>query len=226
MEFRGPVDWAVLALAGWSAFALGRRRLLSAFEVLLLASSAYFAFHAQRDVWFLVLAALAILTTESRFPGLFTERFALTRLRLAIIAGGAVVALAVTAWARDLSASHLAAVVDETFPAKAAAFVEDNRLAGPLFNHFDWGGYLIWRLPQLPVAIDGRTNLHTDRRILRSYKTWAGQRDWSSDPDLSAAGVVIAQATSPLASLLRLDGGFELVYEDSLAAVFVPQQSR
>ncbi len=225
MEFRGPVDWVVLALAGWSAFALGRRRRLGSFEVLLLVSSGYFAFHTQRDVWFLVLAALTILTAESQLPGLLTERFELTRRRSAIVAGGVVLVLALTAWSRDLSVSHLRAVVEENFPAKAAAFVEENRLQGTLFNHFDWGGYLIWRLPQLPVAIDGRTNLHTDQRILRSCKTWAGERGWDSDPDLKAAGVVIAEAKSPLASLLRLDGGFRLVHEDPVAAVFIPQRS-
>ena len=133
--------------------------------------------------------------------------------------------LAVTAWGRDLSASHLAAVVEENFPAKAASFVDENGLAGPLFNHFDWGGYLIWRLPRLLVAIDGRTNLHTDQRILRTCTTWAGERGWDRDPDLKAAGVVIAEAKSPLASLLRLDGGFKLVYEDPVAAVFIPQRS-
>jgi hypothetical protein len=132
---------------------------------------------------------------------------------------------AAVAWARDLSPKHLAAVIEENFPAKAASFVEENRLAAPLFNHFDWGGYLIWRLPQIPVAIDGRTNLHTDRRILRSCKTWAGERGWDSDPDLKAAGVVIAETKSPLASLLRLDGGFKLVHEDSVATVFIPQRS-
>jgi hypothetical protein len=226
MEFRGPVDWAVLALAGSAAFALGRRRFLSAFEFLLLASSSYFAFHTQRDVWFLVFTAIAILTSEGCFPGMFTERFPLTRSRLAIVAGAVALVLAATAWARGLSASHLATIVEQTFPAKAASFVEDNHLAGPLFNHFDWGGYLIWRLPKLPVAIDGRTNLHTDARMLRSYKTWAGERGWDSDPELEAAGLVITSGESPLASLLRLDGGYKLIHEDPVAAVFIPQRSR
>ncbi len=29
----------------------------------------------------------------------------------------------------------------------------------PLFNPCGWGGYLIWRLPNMPVSIDGRPNL-------------------------------------------------------------------
>jgi hypothetical protein len=153
-----------------------------------------------------------------------TERFALTRSRLVILTGGIVCMLALIGWARGLSASRLWGAIDDKFPSQAASFIEEQNLAGPLFNHFDWGGYLIWRLPQLPVAIDGRTNLHGDQRLLRSFHTWAGERGWHSDPDLMAAGVVIADPRLPLASLLRLDPGFERLYEDTHAVVFVPQQ--
>ena len=73
MDFRVP--WTGLCW-GWpeAAFVLGRRRRLSAFEALLLGSAAYFSFHTQRDLWFVLLAALTILTTESRFPGFSRNR--------------------------------------------------------------------------------------------------------------------------------------------------------
>jgi hypothetical protein len=222
MDFRGPLDWIVLAWAGWAAFALGRRR-LSTFELLLLAASAYFSFHTQRDLWFVVLAALAILLTQSSRSHLAIDHFVLTRLRLHLVCGGVILVLGVTGWGRGLSPSGLERAIAERFPVKAAAFVEEHHLAGPLYNQFDWGGYLIWRLPALPVAIDGRTNLHGDDRLLRSCRTWAGERGWDSDPELNAAGLVIANANSPLASLLRLDVHFKLVHEDPLAVVFIPQ---
>ena len=226
MDFRGTVDWIVLGLAGSAAFALGRRRRLSAFEALLLASAAYFSFHTQRDLWFVLLAAMAILTAEPCFPGFFIERFPLTRQRLAALAMGVVLVIGATSWRRNLSPSRLDLAIVEKFPARAADYVEDHDLEGPLYNHFDWGGYLIWRLPHLKVAIDGRTNLHRDERLLRSVETWAGERGWDSDPELRAAKVVIASAKGPLASLLRLHEGFNLVYEDCLAAVFVATPDR
>ncbi len=40
--------------------------------------------------------------------------------------------------------------------------------AGPVYNHLNWGGYLIWRWPHLPVAIDGRTNLHGEELLQRN----------------------------------------------------------
>jgi hypothetical protein len=51
------------------------------------------------------------------------------------------------------------------YPAQDAAVIEDQACRGPLFNHYDWGGYLIWRLPDLPVAMDGRANLHGNERM-------------------------------------------------------------
>ncbi len=99
--------------------------------------------------------------------------------------------------------------------------IAEREYAGPLFNDFNWGGYLIWALPGLPVSIDGRTNLHGDERIMRFGRTWAGLPGWQGDPELSRAGVVLAPAESALASLLIHDRRFECVYEDELAWVFV-----
>ena len=48
LEFRGPYDWSTLALTGAAAFVLGRRKRLGSFDILLLISSAYFAFRARR----------------------------------------------------------------------------------------------------------------------------------------------------------------------------------
>ncbi len=51
---------------------------------------------------------------------------------------------------------------DTEFPAGAADFVVRENLQGRLFNEFDVGGYLIWRLaPERRVFIDSRTELHT-----------------------------------------------------------------
>jgi hypothetical protein len=99
--------------------------------------------------------------------------------------------------------------------------VKQNHFPGPLYNNFDWGGYLIWSLPELPVSIDGRGNVHGDLRIIRSIRTWAGYPGWDLDPELANACLVIAELGRPLTSHLRHDARFKLVYEDDTAAVFV-----
>jgi hypothetical protein len=223
LAFRGPSSWAVLALAGAAAFALGRRARLSTFDVLLLAATAYFAFHSRRDVWFVVLAAVAILGTGGQPSAQNARGWAPRPLGMLVAGAGVALLLVFIGGQRNLGEDGLEARVADKFPTQAAAVVEDRGYAGPLFNDINWGGYLIWRLPQRLVCLDCRTNLHGDERMLRHVETMQGLPGWDADPDLVRAGVVIIPVRQPLASLLRFHPRFQLVYEDPVAAVFVPR---
>jgi hypothetical protein len=224
LEFRDTSSWVVLALTGMACFMLGRRA-PSLFGILLVVATAILAFRAQRDVWFVILADLVVLASAGP-----REVPDFQRHRPSIFAGGGLLlALAASTGllfrARDLSNENLERKVSERFPADAARWVAHRGYKGPLYNDFNWGGYLTWALPGLPVHVDGRTNLHGDERIESNGEVWAGMPGWDSDPDLSAAGVVIARRTTPLAALLELDGRFRLEFEDDagLACVFVRQ---
>jgi len=220
LSFRSPWDWFVLAATLGAAFSLGWQREVRPFPLLLLAAGAFLSFRARRDIWFVVIAAAALIATF-RSPKAVADRFALTKRRVFLVTAVVVAVLVIVGRVRNISERHLESALAEKYPVAAAAVVEERAYPGPLYNHFNWGGYLIWRLPNLPVAMDGRSNLHGEERTKRSLKTWAGIRTWVSDPELAAARLVIAQAEYPLASLLRLDPRFELVYEDDIAAIFV-----
>jgi hypothetical protein len=221
LEFREACDWAVLALTGAAAFVLGRKTRLCSFEILLFIGCAILSFRARRDVWLVVLASAMVLSESLRssIPVTTSDRLTI-RYRLAL--GIALVALAgLLTWTRGLTPAKLERTAAEVFPANAARFVAEHGYEGPLYNDFNWGGYLIRALPALPVAIDGRTNLHGDDRLVRFGSTWAGGPSWRDDPELCEAGVVIAERDTPLASLLACDARFRLVYEDTIARVFV-----
>jgi hypothetical protein len=64
-------------------------------------------------------------------------------------------------------------------------------------------------------------NLHGDQRIERAGNTWSGLRGWESDPELMKARLVIGSVNDVLTNLLRTYSRFKLVYEDTVAAVFV-----
>jgi len=44
----------------------------------------------------------------------------------------------------------------EKYPIKAVAYLRDNNCKGNIFNSYNYGGYLIWQLPDAKVYIDGR----------------------------------------------------------------------
>jgi hypothetical protein len=178
------------------------------------------ALRSKRDVPFLVIAAVAIIVRSSSEQAR-RDHFALTGIRALIVGGSVAVVLLAVGFARGLSQHVLELAVSEKYPTEASAVVERERYKGPLYNDFNWGGYLIWRLPNLPVVMDGRTNLNGDKRMERSFATWSGKRDWASDPELVSARLVIADANGALASLMRLSPRYKLVHEDKVAVVFV-----
>jgi hypothetical protein len=220
LEFRTICDWTVLALVVLAACALGRRKRVSAFEVLLLIATAYFAFRAKRDVWFATLGALAVLTTPARTADP-ASIFPWTWRRLAALAAVLVLVTAVSALGRGLSRSGLERWTAEKFPVTAAQHVAEHGYEGPMFNDFNSGGYLIWALPQHRVSLDGRTNLHGDERLFRNHRTWSGVKGWEDDPELNAANLVIGDPHLALAELLKRDARFEKVFEDDNGIVFV-----
>ena len=218
--FRSPADWFVLLLTLVAVFLLGWGRTWQVFPMLLLILGVVLGFRARRDAWVVVFAAVAVVC-EFRRDVSSGDGFSFTKPRILAIAATVIIFAYGFAAYRGVNNRSLEQGVERLFPAKAADFIIDHRLPGPLFNNFDWGGYLIWRLPGLPVSMDGRGNVHGDQRIQRSLATWSGYPGWDSDPELTNARLVVADAGRPLVSLLRSDPRFKLVYQDSRAVVFV-----
>ena len=220
LPFRSIADWAVLGLFSVALMHLGWKRSWSSFEILLMAVAAVSAFRGQRDVWFLVLASLAILVLRQSSAANPSVPV-LPGLRVAPIACVVIIGVAFILQHRGFSEARVQDNTAKIYPVRAAAFVEEQKYSGPLYNHFNWGGYLIWRLPQLKVSMDGRANVHGDERIKKELATWGGEPQWNEDSELEEAKVVIANRPYPLTSLLRLDPRFKVVHEDETAVVFV-----
>jgi hypothetical protein len=220
LSFRSHTDWLVIGLTIVAAFVLGWQRAWLPFPTLLLLMGTFLAFRARRDVWVLVLAAVFIISEFGRFAK-SEPSFGFTKLRTICVIVLLTVAIYLIGLRRQISEQQLENVVGRQFPAAAVKFINEKNYSGPLYNHFNWGGYLIWALPRLLVSMDGRTNLHGEQRIERSFNTWSGLRGWQSDPELMKARLIIGGTNDALTNLIRQDSRFKLVYEDAIAAVFV-----
>jgi hypothetical protein len=202
-----------------AAMALGWRRQRRLLWPALLFLAAVLAFRSVKEIWFLSVVSACALS-DGWMEGLAWEpsRLALReRLLLAI----AVVALIATAYRRyDVSNDWVEIQVSGKFPEAAVRYIEKNHLAGPIYNDFNDGGFVMWRLPWLRVAMDGRTNVHGDERVGHSADVWNGNPIWQSDPELLQANVVLAPRNAALTSLLRLDPRFRVVFQDAQAVIF------
>ncbi len=221
VPFRSLADFLVLLLALGSAAALAWQRRLLPFDTALLAFAAVLAFRSQRDVWVMAVVGAAIL--GSTITGSDKAAFRLPKYAtpLAVLVAG--LAVLVGFRAMHVNNVRLETQLAKDLPVRAVQAVQAKGYAGPLYNDYNWGGYLIWAL-RMPVSIDGRAAFYGDRRIDRSIATWNAEPDWATDEQLSAAGLVIGPVKAPLTQVLRLDPHFQLVYEDKLAAVFVARR--
>lgn len=215
-DFRNVYNyWMMLMLLG-ATFALGRMRKLDAFQGALFFAVVWLPFRSVRDVW-IAVAVAALVVAQALTP---PERFAPRRMWISL----PVAALGVAGFCFlvfGASNAHLNSQLKSIYPVEAVDFVRQRHYSGPLYNSFNWGGFLIWRLPELPVSMDGRTNVHGDQRIERAVATLAAREGWRTDPELRTAHVVVVERTTALSEALRGDQEFRLVYEDRLATVFL-----
>jgi hypothetical protein len=214
LPFRSPSNWLALFLIGGGIFVLGCARRNNILLLAALGCACYCGFHSQRDICFPV--TLAIVALAAGMQPARARRHCV--YGIAIPLSFAIVFLFLAFDSRSNSAA-LGKSVDERFPGQASSFIESHLLEGPLFNSYDWGGYLIWRLPSLPVSIDGRSNLYAES-FVEAVRTTEGMSDWSQNPDLKRARTIILEHDGALASILRVDPRFRLIYQDRLASVF------
>jgi hypothetical protein len=218
-----PTAWPFFALVVLTVGLLvHRRRSLDLVEVVLVLGTLAFALRFVRSVPFFAVVAAPVVARH--LAALVPDRDPAWRTRSAAPAGlvavlaGAVVAAGVLTAVR-LDPDRVAAQEAVDYPVAAVDFLRANEHPPELFNTFDWGGYLMWALPDTRVSVDGRTDVYDD--YLDVYDSVIRAEDgWDDELDREGIGTVLVDVDAPLAEALRVDGGWEPVHEDPVAVVF------
>lgn len=112
----------------------------------------------------------------------------------------------------------------DTVPVEAVEFLRRERPAGPMLNSYNWGGYLIWQLPEYPVFVDGRTDLYDDQFLTEYLSIVFAQDGWEQKLDHYGIKLVLIEPQSMLGRMLAERPGWEQIYQDETAIIFA--QSR
>jgi hypothetical protein len=224
LNFRAGSHYVQLLLMAFAFFAVGRRRQVDVFKLLLLSIAGAVAFRTMRDAWFICIPAAACIADT--LAGDDEPKPKETWLQKVTVAAVVAVSLLVFAGSTDFNTRGLDRAISGFLPVNAVNYLRKNPAPGPLYNTLDWGGFLIWYMPNYPVAIDGRTDLYGDELDEQFFTTANGAPSYINDAYLNQAGVVILQKSNNLVSILQADSRFQLVYQDQLAAVFVRSGSR
>ena len=170
----------------------------SLIEAMLLAPLLYLAFTAQRQMLFFCFAATAFLGARLTALVRAGRPFELpvpVRMPVALALVIAALASALTAPTRPDERAYPAAALDSL-----------RQDSGVLLNEYDWGGYLIFNLPERPVFIDGRYVPYLGG-VLADYRALVGLRPgWRDLLDKYKVSELLLRPDRPLAVALREDG--------------------
>ncbi|MBN1991855.1 MAG: hypothetical protein JW953_04075 [Anaerolineae bacterium] len=110
----------------------------------------------------------------------------------------------------------------DILPVAAVQFIQKNQPPGPLFNSYNWGGYLIFKLwPAYPVYIDGRTDLYDDAFIRRYLKVMVADKGWEQILAEDGVNLVLVESNSILAKFLKHHSAWQKIYQDEMAVVYM-----
>jgi hypothetical protein len=238
-DFQNPAFWPFLAVIGLSMLILGmNQRRLKYAHLFLLGSWTAMALYSARNIPLYIAVCIPILCDEAaklikegRGSGLvdwflsFQDRITITEKD---IRGGLVALIAVI-----LSISLLVSGVqldfqsrgnvfsEEVFPVRAVDWLEDNPPHGNGFNHFPWGGYLLYRLwPEQLVFIDGQTDFYGEDLTRQYEQVITLQPGWQQIFLRHDIRWVIMPANSPVAAYLSESDSWAIDYRDQTTKIF------
>jgi hypothetical protein len=127
--------------------------------------------------------------------------------------------------AGETSPSHQQSLTASTYPVGAADWLAAHPNVGTrMYNQYGWGGYLAYRFyPQANrrVFIFGEAALMGDR-LLNDYEDIQTLRsDWKTLLDKNGVDFIVYNRGEALANVLATEAGWKLVYEDSVAVIYV-----
>jgi len=107
------------------------------------------------------------------------------------------------------------------FPAAAVSFIQAHHPPAPMLNHYNWGGYFIWKLyPDYRVYIDGRADLYGDAFMNDFAAVYYLKGDaWKSTFAKWGIQTVVLPPDAPLVTAVRALPSWETIYSDKQAVV-------
>lgn len=118
-----------------------------------------------------------------------------------------------------LNPATVAQAQNDFLPVKVASYLNTAKPPPPMFNTYNWGGYLLFAAPDYKVFVDGRTDLYDDQ-ILSKWRLAMLGENWRQVFDEYGIKLVVIEKDTPLAKILSAQPGWKLGYSDEKAVVY------
>jgi hypothetical protein len=137
-----------------------------------------------------------------------------------ILNGMIVAAVATLMIVKFPTTRELEAQINAFFPAAAVNYLSAHPQPGNMFNQYEWGGYVEWKLPEAKTFIDSRTDIFEYRGVLRDYAAISTSREPQQLLDHYQIRYVLYAADSPLSSFLSQSPLWRCIFRDGQAVIY------
>jgi len=215
-----PLAWLILALIGVGMLS---KKTISPINILLTIVFGYGALLSMRNIPFFALAAIPVLAEQvGSLIKIHSTVYAPSRLFQLIVPILLGIILLITSLRFIQVVKEQPKTETENFPKTAVDWLQENTPAGNLFNSYNWGGYLIWRLyPQYQVYIDGRADLYGDAFIFDYLSIYNAEPGWEDKLNHQDIKTVLVESDAPLANMLRQLPAWHVSFTDKGSVIFV-----
>lgn len=228
-DFKMPQTWPfVILLASVIIFGSRTRQNIAWSDLALTAGTALLALWAARNIAVFAVAATPVLSrqvdawlTERNWQITPSQQATKQQIRLNWILLIVILLGGVAKVGTTLATKAVRENQGEFLPVEAANFLNENNPQGPMFNEYNWGGYFIFAVPDIPVFVDGRTDLYDDDFLKDYFRAILGAKEWRRPLDKYDIRLVVVEKSSALATLLReKPDEWRIIHEDDLAIIF------
>lgn len=108
----------------------------------------------------------------------------------------------------------------DVFPIEAVNWLEENPQSGNMFNLFQWGGYIEYRLwPEEQVFIDSKSDFYGEQFVRQYEKVFNTDEGWEQVLEEYNIEWALIPPETITARTLQRDLGWEVVYKDETAVI-------
>ena len=108
------------------------------------------------------------------------------------------------------------------YPNYVVQFMETNKIQGNILVPFDWGEYLIWKLPESKISIDGRFRTAYPNDVIGKHKNFIiGNKSWRDLITNYPTDIVLTRIKDSTHLRMNKEKDWINIYQDQTASLYI-----
>lgn len=163
-----------------------------------------------------------ILPTKNKLKPVYSTSFATILIAFSLILGAKDLQTTFTAHQNLKSYSQISQKMNINYPHDTLIYLKNHGFTPQLLNNINWGGYLVWQMPDIKIFADGKMDNYftNNQSFLTTYRQIVlTQPGWQQLLDDYQINTVYTQPNEPIAKQLTQDPNWNTITQDEISII-------